>query len=152
MVPPLIYNINITVFHIYISFHDLRKTTRHWVHLRKWRGQKRRSNKDRLRKLSRWPPKPRFFFKVGYVMFWEDTCADFWRVFGVSLMEKKNQLEESTSFIDIWGVWPFDRLGMLVGMGCTLPERNSSHLKMDDWNTIVSFWGPAYFHGRKCSF
>ena len=22
----------------------------------------------------------------------------------------------------------------------TLPETNSSHLKMDDWNTIVSFW------------
>ncbi len=27
----------------------------------------------------------------------------------------------------------------------TLPETNSSHLKMDGWNTIVSFWGPAYF-------
>ena len=24
---------------------------------------------------------------------------------------------------------------------------NSSHLKMDGWNTIVSFWGPAYFQG-----
>ena len=30
----------------------------------------------------------------------------------------------------------------------TLPETNSSHLKMDGWNTIVSFWGPAYFQGR----
>ena len=29
----------------------------------------------------------------------------------------------------------------------TLPETNSSHLKMDGWNTIVSFWGPAYFQG-----
>ena len=23
---------------------------------------------------------------------------------------------------------------------------------MDGWNTIVSFWGPAYFHGRTDSF
>ena len=29
-----------------------------------------------------------------------------------------------------------------------LPETNSSHLKMDGWNTIVSFWGPAYFQVR----
>ena len=29
----------------------------------------------------------------------------------------------------------------------TLPETNSSPLKMDGWNTIVSFWGPAYFQG-----
>ena len=29
----------------------------------------------------------------------------------------------------------------------TLPETNSLHLKMDGWNTIVSFWGPAYFQG-----
>ena len=28
------------------------------------------------------------------------------------------------------------------------PKTNSSHLKMDDWNTIVSFWGVyAYFQG-----
>ena len=27
-----------------------------------------------------------------------------------------------------------------------------SHLKMDGWNTIVSFWGPAYFQGRTVSF
>ena len=27
----------------------------------------------------------------------------------------------------------------------TLP--NSSHLKSDGWNTILSFWGPAYFQG-----
>ena len=26
------------------------------------------------------------------------------------------------------------------------------HLKMDGWNTIVSFWGPAYFQGRTVSF
>ena len=30
----------------------------------------------------------------------------------------------------------------------TLPETNSLHLKMDGWNTTVSFWGPAYLQGR----
>ena len=30
----------------------------------------------------------------------------------------------------------------------TLPETNSSNLKMDGWNRIVSFWGPAYFQVR----
>ena len=29
-----------------------------------------------------------------------------------------------------------------------LPDTNSSHLKMDNWETILSFWGPAYFQGR----
>ena len=30
----------------------------------------------------------------------------------------------------------------------TLPETNSSHLKMDGWKTILSFWGKkAYFQG-----
>ncbi len=29
-----------------------------------------------------------------------------------------------------------------------LPETNSSPLKMDGWNRIVSFWGPAYFQVR----
>ena len=32
-------------------------------------------------------------------------------------------------------------------LNATLPETNSSPLKMDGWNTIVSFWGPAYFQG-----
>ena len=32
------------------------------------------------------------------------------------------------------GFWPY-----------TLPETNSSHLKMDGWNTIVSFWVSAHF-------
>ena len=27
----------------------------------------------------------------------------------------------------------------------TLPETNSSHLKMDGWNTIVSLWVSAHF-------
>ena len=34
----------------------------------------------------------------------------------------------------------------------TLPETNRLHLKVDGWNTIVSFWGPAYFQGRTVSF
>ncbi len=32
-----------------------------------------------------------------------------------------------------------------------LPETNSSPLKMDGWNTILSYWGPAYFQGRNGS-
>ena len=32
-----------------------------------------------------------------------------------------------------------------LGKVCTLPETNISHLKMDGWNTILSFWGPVYF-------
>ena len=35
---------------------------------------------------------------------------------------------------------------------CTLPKTHSSHLKMDGWNTIVSFWGPAQFQVRAVSF
>ena len=30
----------------------------------------------------------------------------------------------------------------------TLPETNSSPLKTDGWNTILSNWGPAYFQVR----
>ena len=32
-------------------------------------------------------------------------------------------------------------------LAATLPETNSSPLKMDGWNTIISYWGPAYFQG-----
>ena len=39
-----------------------------------------------------------------------------------------------------------DRLFLL------LPETNSSHLNMDGWNTIVSFWEFGYFQGRTFSF
>ena len=28
------------------------------------------------------------------------------------------------------------------------PETNSSHLEMDGWDTIVSFWHPAYIQVR----
>ena len=34
----------------------------------------------------------------------------------------------------------------------TLPESNSSHLKIDGWETILSFWVPAYFQGQTVSF
>ena len=33
----------------------------------------------------------------------------------------------------------------------TLPDTNSSHLKMDGWNTIVSFWD-GLSSGANCSF
>ena len=29
----------------------------------------------------------------------------------------------------------------------TLPETNSSPLRMDGWNTILSYWVSAYFQG-----
>ena len=31
-------------------------------------------------------------------------------------------------------------------------KQTFSQLKMDGWNTIVSFWGPAYFKGRTVNF
>ena len=34
----------------------------------------------------------------------------------------------------------------------TLPETNSSPLKMDGWKTILSFWFPAYFQGQTCCY
>ena len=38
--------------------------------------------------------------------------------------------------------------------GITFPETNSMcrRMKMDGWNTIVSFWGPAFFQERAVSF
>ena len=33
-----------------------------------------------------------------------------------------------------------------------LPETNGSHLKMDGWNTILSFWETPVFQGRTVSF
>ena len=32
----------------------------------------------------------------------------------------------------------------------TLPETNSSPLKMDGWKTILSYWGPGLFSGVFC--
>ena len=34
---------------------------------------------------------------------------------------------------------PQEIAGLIKGV--TLPETNSSHLKIDGWNTILSFWG-----------
>ncbi len=34
----------------------------------------------------------------------------------------------------------------------TLPDFHTFSPKMDGWNTIVSFWGPAYFQGQTVSF
>ena len=34
----------------------------------------------------------------------------------------------------------------------TLLETNELHLKMDGWNTMVSYWVSAYFQGRTVSF
>ena len=35
-----------------------------------------------------------------------------------------------------------------VDIEIALPKTNSLHLKMDAWNTILTFWGPAYFQVR----
>ena len=36
--------------------------------------------------------------------------------------------------------------------GGTPSKFNSSPLKINDWKTILSFWGPAYFQGRTVKF
>ena len=35
-----------------------------------------------------------------------------------------------------------------VGINVSKWKTNKSHLKMDGWNTIASFRGPAYFKGK----
>ncbi len=43
------------------------------------------------------------------------------------------------------------RFGSLKSSVCqwaTLPETNSSHLNIDDWNTILSFWEVPIFSGE----
>ena len=37
--------------------------------------------------------------------------------------------------------------GESIGEWDTLPETNSSPLKMDTWNTSLSYWVSAYFQG-----
>ena len=44
--------------------------------------------------------------------------------------------------------YPFDMWKSSEKVPGTLKLTVSLHLKMDGWNTIVSFWGPAYFQGR----
>ena len=34
-------------------------------------------------------------------------------------------------------------------MVATLPETSSSHLKMDGWNTLISFWDGLYVQGLR---
>ena len=41
---------------------------------------------------------------------------------------------------------------LFIFLFIALPETNSSHLKMDGWKTILSFWGPAYFQVQTFSF
>ena len=58
------------------------------------------------------------------------------------------------------GWWPQSRLvPWNLHVRCFWVPKNpplkltaSLHLKMDGWNTIVSFWGPAYFQGQAVSF
>ena len=45
-----------------------------------------------------------------------------------------------------WGMPSFG------GRETTLPETNELPLKMDGWNTILSYWVSAYFQGRTVSF
>ena len=50
--------------------------------------------------------------------------------------------------LDFWGIstlacWDDKNTGEVD----TLPETNSSPLKMDAWNTILSYWVSAYFQG-----
>ena len=42
--------------------------------------------------------------------------------------------------------------GLVYLLTCTLPETNSSPLKMDAWKTILSYWVSANFQGRAVSF
>ena len=42
-------------------------------------------------------------------------------------------------------------LAEVVILMATLPETNSSPLKMDGWNTSLSYWVSAYFQGRAVS-
>ena len=42
-----------------------------------------------------------------------------------------------------------EEAGIYVLYTFTLPETNSSHLKMDGWSTIVSFWD-GLFSGASC--
>ena len=41
---------------------------------------------------------------------------------------------------------------MVVSLYATLPETNSSHLKMHGWNTIVSFWDGLFSEAFAVSF
>ncbi len=72
---------------------------------------------------------------------------------------RNKSIQNSKPYITIHWVVPSpsnshhqDYLPLLLGGGDnpnhTLPETNSSPLKMDGWNTILSYWVSAYIQGR----
>ena len=44
----------------------------------------------------------------------------------------------SEKFDVLYLAWELEKMEFIHV--CTIPKTNSSHLKMDDWNTLVSFW------------
>ena len=69
-------------------------------------------------------------------------------------MESKAGLFRGSYVQGVSNVWPNDGLVVDADGLLTFPETNSEwkHLKMDGWNTILSYWGPAYFQGQTVSF
>ena len=70
---------------------------------------------------------------------------------------RSSQLKQSIWVGAVNGVFPgldavkttiSKRASLFFSNKQTLPETNSWHLKMDGWNTIVSFWEFAYFQVR----
>ena len=49
-------------------------------------------------------------------------------------------------------IWEKKRIFGNTHIVASLKLADSLHLKMDGWNTIVSFWGPPYFQVRNVSF
>ena len=47
-------------------------------------------------------------------------------------------------------VFSISRSHLQIELRITLQETNSSHLKIDGWKTILSFWGPGLFSGANC--
>ena len=70
-------------------------------------------------------------------------CLQTWIFFGHTSRSKISHLQ--VQHVGLQGCF----IGFLWS---TLPETNSSPLKIDDWKTILSFWVWAYFHGRTVSF
>ena len=66
-------------------------------------------------------------------------------VCGLKQMQFAPLKQATILFVTWWGKGTCKKMD-------TLPETNSSHLKMDGWNTIVSFWEFAYFQGWTVSF
>ena len=75
-----------------------------------------------------------FFFALKFSRCWYQQIESF-----------PNRMFFVKMFVLLFGL-------VLSAFSCTPRETNSSHLKMDGWNTIVSFWGPAHFRVRTVSF